>query len=245
MSSFQAETSTRLLGRVIPLTAVNSHLEDAMYSLLTSHFTGVERLVFHEDLSDKTSVILLEDEDGVLRGFSTLRVYQTMAPGWPVTIIYSGDTIVDRACWGSPVLARTWIDCVRRAASSADTDVYWLLITSGYRTYRFLPVFFRAFYPRHDRETPGEAQAVLNAVAVERFGEKYNRVTGLVRFERPQVLADDLLSVPAGRTCDAHIRFFLARNPGFVVGDELVCLTRIDDGNLTPAGRRMAGIPRI
>ena len=39
---------------------------------------------------------------------------------------------------------------------------------------------------------------------------------------------------------DPHIAFFLDRNPGFVRGDELVCLTRIDDRNLTPAGRRMA-----
>jgi hypothetical protein len=35
------------------------------------------------------------------------------------------------------------------------------------------------------------------------------------------------------------VRFFLARNPGFVRGDELVCWTSIADDNLTPAGRRM------
>ena len=43
-----------------------------------------------------------------------------------------------------------------------------------------------------------------------------------------------------GPVPDPHIAFFLERNPGFVRGDELVCLTRIDEQNLTPAGRRMA-----
>ena len=237
-------TATRLQGRVIARTALSPALEDAMFALLRSHFRGVDRPVFHADLSDKSAVILLEDEDEVLRGFSTLRIYQTMAPGRPVTIIYSGDTIVDRAYWGSPTLAKTWIHSVRTSASMADTDVYWLLLTSGYRTYRFLPVFFRAFSPRYDQTTPPDEQALVDAVADERFGTRYDRTAGVVRFERPQILTSDLLAVAPGRTEDAHIRFFLARNPGFVRGDELVCLTRIHDDNLTPAGRRMAGIPR-
>jgi hypothetical protein len=35
------------------------------------------------------------------------------------------------------------------------------------------------------------------------------------------------------------VGFFLARNPGWREGDELVCLTEIAEGNLTPAGRRL------
>ena len=236
--------SPRLQGRVIPRALVSARISDSMFSLLASHFSGVDRCAFQEDLADKDAVIVLEDDVGVLRGFSTLRVYQTAAPGRRVTIIYSGDTIVDRGSWGSPALARTWIDCVRQAAASAACDAYWLLITSGYRTYRFLPGFFRAFYPRYDQATPAGEQVTLDAVASERFGSRYDPGTGLVRLDRPQVLAGDLLSVPAGRSADAHIRFFLERNPGFVLGDELACLTRIHDDNLTPAGRRMAGIRR-
>ncbi len=33
--------------------------------------------------------------------------------------------------------------------------------------------------------------------------------------------------------------FFARANPGHEGGDELVCLTSLDDDNLTPAGRRM------
>jgi hypothetical protein len=237
-------TSPRLQGRVVERTAVDAALGERMFALLAGHFTGVERSTFGDDLSAKSAVILLEDEDRVLRGFSTLHVYRTCAPGRPVTIIYSGDTIVDRTCWGSHTLAKTWIQCVRQAAAAVATEVYWLLITSGYRTYRFLPVFFRAFYPRFDEPTPPDDQALLDAIARERFGWRYDSATGIVRLPRPQVLAGELLDVPSGRTSDAHVAFFLERNAGFVAGDELVCLTRIHDGNLTAAGRRMAGIAR-
>jgi hypothetical protein len=225
-------------------SAVDAGRKEAMFELLSSHFTGVDRRVFQADLAEKSSVIVLEDDDGRLRGFSTLCVYQTVSPGRRVTVIYSGDTIVHRSYWGSQVLAKTWIHAVRCVASAAVGDVYWLLLTSGYRTYRFLPVFFRAFYPRFDRETPASEQALLDNLARERFGSQYDPATGVVHFPRPQILADDLVAVPPGRIADPHVRHFLARNPGFVSGDELVCLTRIQDDNLTPAGRRMADIKR-
>jgi hypothetical protein len=120
------------------------------------------------------------------------------------------------------------------------SDVFWLLLTSGFRTYRFLPVFFRSFYPRFDEDMPDEVKNVVEALGRERFGRMYDSAAGLVRFARPQVLLHDLLDVPSGKQVDPHISYFLRRNPGYVRGDELVCLTRIDAGNLTAAGRRMA-----
>jgi hypothetical protein len=57
---------------------------------------------------------------------------------------------------------------------------------------------------------------------------------------RPQVLSNRLLDVADGRVLDPHVRHFLALNPGYTAGDELVCLAPLDDSNLTPAGRRIA-----
>ncbi len=80
---------------------------------------------------------------------------------------------------------------------------------------------------------------MLRALARERFGSQYDSTSGIVRLSTPQVLAADLMALPEGRVPDSHVAFFLARNPGFVHGDELACLARIDERNLTPAGRRM------
>ena len=116
---------------------------------------------------------------------------------------------------------------------------HWLLLTSGFRTYRFLPVFWRKFFPRHDAQTPAGEQRLLNHLARARYGENYDTQAGIVRFPHPQMLRGSLGETPAGRSSDEHVAFFLARNPGHAAGDELACITEISDANLTPAGRRM------
>ena len=210
-----------------------------MFALLSTSFTGVDALTFNADLDEKSHVILLEDAGGIVRGFSTLRVYKTQVPDLDATIVYSGDTIVDRQFWGSAALPASWLTVIRALTSGAGTrDVYWLLLTSGFRTYRFLPVFFREFYPRAGSQPA--SRTLVDALAHEHFGDRYDAERGVVRFPRPQVLVSALLDVPRGRILDEHVAFFLEQNPGFANGDELVCLTKISGDNLTAAGRRIA-----
>ena len=118
---------------------------------------------------------------------------------------------------------------------------WWLLITSGFRTYRFLPVFWREFWPRRDRPTPARLQGLRLQLAQWRYGPCLDLATGVVRFAQPQPLLGALRDVPAGRAADPHTAFFLATNPGHHRGDELVTLTPLDEANLTRACRRMLG----
>jgi hypothetical protein len=233
-----AAAATRLHGRIVAISTLTANMRDNMFSLLASHFENVERSTFERDLAEKSTAILLADDAGQLRGFSTMVVYESHAAGRPIWVVYSGDTIVDRDSWGTPALARAWVRAVRHLAPADAREVYWLLLTSGFRTYRFLPVFFRDFYPRGDGATTLEV-GLLSTLARERFGSQYDDATGIVRLAKPQVLAPDLITLPSGRLTDPHVAFFLARNAGFVDGDELACLARIDDANLTPAARRM------
>jgi hypothetical protein len=231
--------SAHLSGRTVSRTALTAAERDRMFELLSTFFTGVDRETFEADLAEKSHVILLEDDCGIVRGFSTLLVYRSEVPGVDAAIVYSGDTIVDKAWWGSPALPIAWLAAARSLTTGAAAEnVYWLLLTSGFRTYRFLPVFWREFYPRC--ETPAMPKSLVDALATERFGTRYDADRGIVRFARPQVLVPELLDVPSGRMMDEHVTFFLERNPGYTAGDELVCLTNIGDANLTPAGRRIA-----
>ncbi|HVG06821.1 MAG TPA: hypothetical protein VNM67_03890 [Thermoanaerobaculia bacterium] len=225
-------------GRLIRREALTGAEREAMYRLLAGFFEGVTRERFEADLAEKPWVLLLEDEQG-LRGFSTLLLYETFLPGeGACTVVYSGDTIVDPAAWGSVALPRCWIAAVRRLREEHPQGrLWWLLLTSGFRTYRFLPVFWRDFWPRWDAETPPEVQARIDALAEERLGGIYRE--GIVRFPEPQKLRGELAEVPLGRKLDPHVAFFLERNSGWAEGDELVCLTEIAETNLTPAGRRM------
>ena len=211
----------------------------AMFQLLQAHFTGIDRDTFESDLADKNFVILIEDDRAALRGFSTLSVYPSNArPG--TTVVYSGDTIVERESWGSLTLPSAWLRAVRQITPRyGGSNVWWLLLTSGFRTYRFLPVFFRRFFPRMDG-TASEDKPLLDVLASERFGGRYDAIRGIVRLARPQVLAPELLAVPVGRAHDPHVAFFLEQNPGYARGDELACLANVDEANLTEAAMRIA-----
>lgn len=227
------------LDNLIPCASLSLAQRDEMFALLTAHFDGVTRDQFERDLAGKNWVIEIR-RNGRLLGFSTLLVSETQDGGRAITVVYSGDTIVAPEGWGSPALARSWIAAVNRLRAQApDRPCYWLLLTSGFRTYRLLPVFWREFHPRYDAPTSAEAQRLLPTLARFQYGSCFEPEAGIVRFPNPQRLRGDLASVPAGRVADPHVRFFLSRNPGHAQGDELVCLTRINETNLTAAGRRM------
>lgn len=230
-----------------------------MLALLERHFEGVSAEVFAADLDEKNWALLFE-EDGELVGFSTLLLYPFVHAGETLTVVYSGDTIVDPAAWGSTALPRLWIDAVRslhaehgaehgaedgpghgpgHGPGQGESRLVWLLITSGFRTYRFLPVFWRDFHPRHDAAIPPEVAALRDVLARGRFGDRYDPKRGVVRLGSPQSLREHLAGVPEARRSDPHVAFFLAANPGHVRGDELVCITELSDENLTRAGWRM------
>ena len=213
-----------------------------MLDLFHEHFAGVTLDLFKRDLSNKDWVVLLRDaEHERIQGFSTIALYETAVGGQRLSVVYSGDTIIHPAFWGTPELPRAWIKTVLEKSAHMPQPLYWLLISSGYKTYRFLTVFYKEFYPRCDKPTPPEQQATLDHLAAERFGLDYHRDLGLVRFTNGATpLREGVAEVTAERLQDPHIAFYVARNPGHAHGDELVCLTQIHPDNFTTAGRRMA-----
>jgi hypothetical protein len=227
--------------RLIPTQQLTLPERDAMYALLGTHFEGVKRKVFDTDLDNKNWVIWLEDEnERTLKGFSTLSIYETEFEGEMLTVVYSGDTIMDPSAWSSSVLSRTWIASVNQLRTRYPQGrFYWLLISAGYRTYRFLPTFWQEFYPRYDLPTPPEVKKLMDFLASDRFGDSYHQIPGVVRFPHPHVLRDRLKGIPPERLQDPHINFFNTQNSGHLQGDELVCLAEIREENLTSAGRRM------
>jgi hypothetical protein len=233
------QTGPVLINGLLPREGLSRSQRDEMFALLSHHFAGVTREQFECDLAEKNWVVEIRRDDRLL-GFSTLLVCGAHFNGRALTAIYSGDTIVAPKAWGSPTLARTWIAAVNSLrAASPSRPCYWLLLTSGFRTYRFLPVFWREFFPRRATATPSDEERLLQYLAASQYGTWYDASSGIVHFPHPQRLRGQLGAVPAGRLVDPDVAFFLRRNPGHGNGDELVCLTEISEDNLTTAGRRM------
>jgi len=226
---------------LVPLTKLHPSDRTAMYALLESHFQGITWQAFQTDLDRKNWVLLLKDEtSNILQGFSTLMFCQTSFLDQKISVVYSGDTIVDPSAWSSVALPRTWIAAVNYLRQQyAENQLYWLLICSGFRTYRFLPTFWKEFYPRYNKDTPVVIENLMGSLAQEYYSDRYDKVTGIVRFKSPQILRDGLIEIPKGRQTNPHIQFFTTKNPDYRCGDELVCLTEISYENLTHAGQRM------
>ncbi len=229
-----------LVGETLPASELSNHAIQSMFNLFRDYYEATFE-IFQQDLSNKNRVILLRDkESGSIQGFSTLAFYTSIIQRVEIGVVFSGDTIIRPAFWGTPELPRTWIKAVLDIGNELPDPLYWLLISSGYKTYRFLTVFYKEFYPRHDQPTPPEIQTLIHHLAHERFGSEYYPQLGIVRFSHGATpLREGVSVVTEKRMKDPHVEFFVNKNTGYAEGDELVCITRIHPDNFTSAGKRM------
>ncbi len=232
----------KLVGHTIAAESLRPEQTQAMFSLFSEFFEVEDPLTFYQDLKRKQWVILLLEEGTArIQGFSTMAAYVTSFEKQPISIIYSGDTIIRPAFWGTSVLPKTWLETVLNVSQQYPEPLYWLLLSSGYKTYRYLPLFFEAYYPRCDQATPPHAQALIDHIATELYGCEYNPKTGVVRFARGATpLRAGVAEIDEAHRRNPHVAFFLDQNPGHARGDELVCLAEIHPDNITRAGRRVA-----
>lgn len=228
-----------MISRLVARADLSAETRSAMFRVHAGQFEPERPEVFHADLEAKNWVLLMEDDAGRVKGFTTLLHYRTTHRGRPVQVVYSGDTAVDPSAAGTSVLWRAWLGAVNRLRDADASPLYWLLIVSGFRTYRFMSLFWKQFHPRRDTPMPECLCELRDALARERFGSRYDAPTGVVQLAAPQVLRAGLREIPPRCLHDPDVAFFAQANPGHARGDELACLTEITRDNLTPAGRRM------
>jgi hypothetical protein len=213
-----------------------------MFKLFSRYFSNTRFSTFTSDLDEKDLVIMLSDrQSGTVVGFSTASITERIVNGRKVLELFSGDTIVEQTSWKynglSGPFGHVMLYCIEKYTG---LPVYWLLITKGYRTYRFLPVYFQTFYPNYKTKTPAREQEIIDTLATSRFGEYYSPVTGLVSFSGTRdYLAGEFADLPEKRLSNPHIRFFAEKNPGFTRGDELVCIAEVGTANLRKSARRV------
>ncbi len=234
----------KLTGRLLRVADVTARQREQMFALMDRHYRNICRERFEADLAEKQWVILvLEPLTREVCGFSTQMVLRAQAGGRPVRALFSGDTIIDRRHWGDSALAHVWGRLALALIDEhAGEEWYWFLISKGYKTYRFLPIFFQQFYPRPGVPTPGWAGEVLEALARSKFPGEYDAARGVVRAgPGKESLRDEVAPVTAGRLADPHVRFFVERNPGHLWGEELCCVAPLSRANFTPAAYRVIG----
>jgi hypothetical protein len=119
-------------------------------------------------------------------------------------------------------------------------SLFWFLISKGYKTYRFLPVFFHEFYPRYDAALSARMGRLLDAFGRHKYPESYDPLRRVVRADSAKDhLRAGIADLTAARLRDPHVAFFAEANPGYASGDELCCLAPLTRENFTPAACRV------
>jgi hypothetical protein len=236
----------QLNARTRPVAALTTAERTRMYAIYAAHYDATNERRFGADLDAKDLVLTIHDESHEIQGFTTLKLIECTTGDRPARAIYSGDTIIDRAHWGSQILAFNWIRLageIKRA--DPETPLYWFLIVKGHRTFRYLSAFSRVFHPHWEAPVPAIERALMDRLAQDRFGNHYLPARGVVHFPRSHGhLKPDLAEITSVEAARSDVGFFLAKNPGYRRGDELVCLTELSADNLRPLARKqfLAGL---
>lgn len=229
----------KYLTHIYAPTELSIQQRNDMWALYQSCYDASSPELFLSDLSKKTEVLLLS-QHGQLVGFTTLETFPWQRGGLSLKVLYSGDTIVDPSHWGQQALAFAWIRRVGQIKhEQPQLPLYWLLIVKGHRTFKYLPTFSRTFYP-HWNDRNEELQELADELAHEKFGRHYNPESGVVEFTRSRGQLKPTIAEPSATELRKEcVRFFLAKNPHFRIGHELVCLCALEESNMKPLTRRL------
>lgn len=221
--------------KISPVAAVPAAHVSAMFELFREYYDHVDLLAFKNDLARKTYLISLFDGDRLV-GFSTARV-ETL-PGVKATILYSGDTVLEKAYWGSKILQLAfyklmWI-CYLKAPWR---PLYWMLMSKGYKTYLLMRRNFPTSYPNHLGETPLGLQLAMRKFYENVYGSSFDPATSLISFSEPRgQLKRGIAEACSGDLGDPDIAFFQERNPGAIHGIELACVAKLTIIDLLRSG---------
>lgn len=241
MQEFSSKTQP--IGQLVPVSEITNDHRDKMFVLMNRYYKNMARTTFDVDLSEKQWVIQIVDSaSNELLGFSSQVLMDVPVGGRTIRALFSGDTIVKSDLRGLQLFQVSgWL--VRKLMDAyPHNELYWFLISKGYKTYRFLPLFFREFYPRLNTKTPPECAQVISALALHIASSRYDPLRGILRAGPGACrLLPGVADVTSRRLRDPHVQFFVNANPGHADGDELCCIAPLTPHNLTPAAYRAMG----
>ncbi len=207
-----------------------------MFGLMLGSYGNVFFETFQDDLKKKDTVILLFEGE-TLCGFSTQVLLPFEFDGQRLRVVFSGDTIVAASHRTSLALPVAWgrmmLDIL---AQTPDLPLYWLLTSKGFRTYRFLSVFFENYTPHYKKSASPFEKELIQTLGRSLFAERFDAERGILRAGPSSqfLLHRQDREGNGGARRDPAIAFFEARNPGAARGDELVCIARFAADNLKP-----------
>lgn len=208
-----------------------------MFQLMKEFYDNVDEQIFIIDLLDKDYCIILYNEENIVKGFSTQKEIFVEVDGKQIKGIFSGDTIIHKDYWGRMDLYKEF---ARKFVKNGSEEYYWFLISKGYKTYKMLPLFFKEFYPNYKVETPLNEKKIMDAFGLSMYPRDYNKETGVNEYKSiKDKLKEGVADITEKQLKDKDIRFFIEKNPGYIYGNDLVCLAKLNQENLRKTAERL------
>ncbi len=228
---------SKIVRSLEPVWSCTSQTRQECFELLSKHFDGVTWSQFNADFHEKQYVAVLRRESRLV-GFSTMVTIPVVTDREAIHIAFSGDTAIEFEARNSISFGTTLSSFFRENISTyGDGNVWYVLISKGWRTYKAMEFMFHSFTP-HPNNTPTDLERrVITAFGKKRYPSRFNEETlvlqGLPGDQKLKNGSPDLL-VP---TTELGY-FFKKNNPNFAHGDELICIARLSYDNFTERFKR-------
>lgn len=227
--------------KIVKKKALTLDLLENLFKIFDQYYDNVSFKQFQKDIIEKTHCILLFDNKKVV-GFSTVFLGECSKTG--ATILFSGDTILEKAYWGQKILQQAfykmmWLACIKRPMK----PVYWMLMSKGFKTYLLMRNNFPRSYPNVQQNVPdGAIFDSYNNYYSNKFGNHFSSKKNLLFFDESKGnLKSGIVPITQDERQHPEISFFLKKNPDFEKGNELACVCEIGFSDLLrTAGKHLS-----
>ncbi len=223
----------KLISKTLNIKNLTSQNRDDMFNVFTKYYDNVSYDQFQADLSQKDAVFLLLDKaTRAVKGFSTIVKLKVESNGKEVNGLFSGDTIIEKEYWGQGTLGKAFLKYLFiEKLKAPHKDLYWYLISKGFKTYLLMANNYDEYYPRFDLKTPKDKKNIIDQFSQALYSN-YDAQKGLILasgFKKEKDKLKDFVS-PINQELienNPKIAHFAKLNPEWMEGDELACIAKM------------------
>jgi len=226
------KTKGHLLEATIrPSKSIRLSTLESMFEVFKKYYSEVDFQTFISDLQKKNHIIMVRDKKTkILKGFSTIMDMEVDYKGEKINGLFSGDTIIEKEYWGGTALQVAFFRYVFiKYITNPNVQLYWFLISKGYKTYLLLANNFIEYYPRYDQPGTKKQKALVRKFSEYLYKDNYDPEKELIIFPGTTCkLKGDIAPISKKHLKNPKIRFFQNRNPTWQEGSELPCIGLFD-----------------
>jgi hypothetical protein len=222
----------------VPLARVGVADRDALWDVYRRHFNA-DRAEMDASLARAERVIRFRERfTGKLRGLVVYSLRQAEHEGRRFFWLWAGALAIDRACRGKLLLERSGMDVLLRFRVRRPTaPLFWIYESNSFQSFRMMARNFDVYWPHPERDTPPWEAGLVDRLAREKFGDRWDPTTRVLRPTGTKHVRRDSAETRASET-DPLRAFYRSVNPHAEEGAAIVIVAALNLRNATSLVKR-------